>query len=105
MATHQSPYRSGDLFGSYYFFDDVGDGIRLHTHEKEMNHNIIVLRGAVVFNNVVIDTGQVFDFIGSEPHSVIAIEARTHILNLYLHGIPEGYKGLPDSEFHSTFTV
>ena len=70
-----------------------------------MAHNIIVLRGAVTFNGMLVDGGQIHDFDGTRQHKITALQPKTKILNLFLHGIPEGYKQLPETEFYADFTV
>jgi hypothetical protein len=103
MSTLYTPYRSGSLFGTLYTFENVGDGLPSHSHTSEMEHNVIVMAGAIKLVTPNLTTyhgvGNVIDFDGSKPHHIVALEPYTKTLNLYLHGIPAEYKPLPESAF------
>ncbi len=98
-------YRSGDVFGMLYEME-AGSALPRHAHERETLHNVIVLKGAVLFDGDTrrtLDAGEVFDFDGSTLHTTTALAGGATILNLFLHGIPADYKALPDSEHSGVF--
>jgi quercetin dioxygenase-like cupin family protein len=111
MGGVQIPYHltreKGDLFGHYYSFSKRGDGLVMHKHTYEHEHNIIVLMGSVIIYGTegpsgwsrTLAPGDVFDIEGDWEHEVQALEDNTLTLNLYLHGFPDDYLHLPDSEF------
>lgn len=110
MATIQTPYRSGSLFGFRYLFEKAGDGLRRHEHTAETAHNVIVLFGSVSANvegqsSRILLQGNVFDFDWTKQHDIIALEPNTLVLNLMLFGMPVGYEDLPPSEFNSVFDI
>jgi quercetin dioxygenase-like cupin family protein len=106
MATHFEHYRSGDLYGIFYSFDQDGDAIPQHLHTEEMFHNIIVLEGKIALeiegDRYIVKAGAVLDFDGSKEHRVCAVEGPARVLHMYLSGIPEGYDTLPASELKGT---
>jgi len=92
-------YRSGAIFGMRYEMD-AGSRLPMHSHESDTLHNVIVLSGHVRFDGETLSdlhAGDVFDFDGTKPHTIIAVQKST-ILNLNLNGIPPGYAELPESE-------
>jgi hypothetical protein len=111
MGGVQIPYHltrvKGDLFGHYYNFPKRGDGLAMHQHTYEHEHNITVLMGSVIVYgeegpagwNKILEVGDVFDIEGDWLHEVQALEDSTLTLNLYLHGFPDDYLHVPDSEF------
>lgn len=110
MATHQSPYSSGALFGFRYLFEKAGDGLRKHKHAAETAHNIIVLRGSVAVNvegesSRILLQGTVYDFAWTRDHYVVALEPNSMVLNLNLFGIPDGYRDLPSAELSAEFDI
>lgn len=110
MATVQSPYQSGDLFGFRYLFEKAGDGLRRHEHTAETAHNVIVLFGSVSLNvkgqsSRILLQGNVHDFEWTREHDIVALEPNTLVLNLLLFGMPESYRDLPASELNSVFDI
>lgn len=110
MATVQSPYQRGDLFGFRYLFEKAGDGLRRHEHTAESAHNVIVLHGSVSVNveghsSRIVTQGNVLDFDWTRPHDIIALEPNTLVLNLMLFGMPDTYVNMPPSEFNSVFDI
>jgi quercetin dioxygenase-like cupin family protein len=99
-----APYRSGNLAGQRYWFPKRGDGIPMHEHRDGSDHNVIVLRGAVVVygpdfaNSMPLGAGSVWTFDFGGPHEIQAIEDDTEILNLYLNGIPADYAHVPPDQ-------
>lgn len=95
-------YQSGKLYGIRYWFDKDGDGIPEHAHDPVLAHNIIVLKGTVLFeaglnHRVTLHAGEVFDFDWSRRHKITAITPAS-VLHVFLHGQPEGYDRLPPEE-------
>lgn len=109
MSTHFKPYRSGQVYGTLYTFDAVGDGLPEHHHADIELHNIVVLQGAVDFiqgwavSRLV--QGDVFDFDGTRKHLVIAREPGTRLLNLFLNGRPAAYDAIDPAEFTGQIEV
>lgn len=95
-------YRSGHLFGIRYWLESVGDQIPEHMHAQDHEHNIIVLDGSIHLHQAgqrsAHYTGEVLDFDGTKPHRIVARMMETQLLHLFLHGMPQGYDGLPESE-------
>jgi hypothetical protein len=96
-------YQSGKIFGIRYMLK-LGDTIPKHAHIEECFHNIIVLEGMVQLDFFgddvlrVLGPGTVHDFDGSKKHMITGLSDYNVLLNLFLHGIPEGYAELPESE-------
>jgi hypothetical protein len=108
----QIPYRLtrivGDCFGHYYNFQQAGDGLQMHRHSYEHEHNVIVLVGSVRIYGEdgpndgwckVLQAGDVYDIDSDIVHEVQALEDNTLTLNLYLHGFPREYLLIADKEF------
>lgn len=96
-------YESGSLYGIHYEMEE-GEFIPKHVHPPMEFHNICVLKGTVAFmtdHPVVIQAGNIYDFDGSEPHSITALKP-SRILNLYLFGKPKSAENLTDAEKHFT---
>jgi quercetin dioxygenase-like cupin family protein len=95
-------YVSGHLFGITYLFTDAGDALPTHEHEPDTFHNIIVLSGVVTFHCGTevreLRVGDVFDFDGTQMHTIRCVAPGSRILNLLIHGAPVGYEKLPKSE-------
>ena len=91
-------YESGDLFGIHYIFEKAGDALPNHAHARETLHNVVVLKGAIRENDTVVSAGQIHDFDGTQLHLITSLVDGTEILNLFLHGKPDDYNSLPDSE-------
>jgi quercetin dioxygenase-like cupin family protein len=99
-------YQSGQLFGMRYEIP-AGESIKQHTHDDSTLHNVIVLKGAVVFKYDgklrILDAGQVRDFDGSKPHTITAMSDGATTLHFFLNGMPRGYAALPESEHSGEF--
>jgi hypothetical protein len=99
-------YRSGSIFGIKYDMSE-GASLKRHAHGAETLHNVIVLEGGVIFDGAgfyrELFPGDVFDFDGTQPHEITALEGGATILNIFLNGIPEQYKELPTSEHAGEF--
>jgi hypothetical protein len=98
-------YKSGQVYGIRYRFDGRGDGIPKHSHCAALAHNIVVTRGSLL---LITDDGAhvcapgVHDFDWSKPHEISALEDNTEAIHFFLHGQPEGYDTLPESELRGT---
>lgn len=95
-------YRSGSLFGIRYWMRR-GEEIPVHVHaEAEFEHNIMVLRGTVRLQiegrASMLTEGQILDFDGAKPHSIMCMSDAAMTVHLFLHGMPKGYDQLPESE-------
>ena len=95
-------YHSGRVYGILYTFECAGECLPEHAHDASTAHNIIVLHGQLklVFGDDdfrVISAGEVVDFDWTRRHRIIASTAAV-ILNLFLHGMPDGYDEIPENE-------
>jgi hypothetical protein len=97
MSVRQRWYWQDPLFGMRYSFPKAGEGLRRHSHLPELQHNVIVLRGAVSINGNVFSAGEITE-LGAEEHDVTAVEDYTETLHMFYNGIPSGYAELPESE-------
>jgi hypothetical protein len=82
MATHFKPHPTG----TYYRFDETGDGIAMHAHvHPETRHHIRVLSGRVAVYGDGVDTvvkaGEVLRFKSYRAHEIAAIDPGTEIVN------------------------
>ena len=87
----------GDLRGTIYDFDLVGDIVPKHVHDENNVHITIVARGKVKAYShdweKEATAGQVIDFRVGEPHEIMALEAGTRIFNILKKagGLPNDY--------------
>jgi hypothetical protein len=76
----------GDLRGSIYDFEKVGDILPKHVHTEDNVHITIVARGRIkAFSHdweKEGSAGQVFNFRSNEPHEIVALEDNTRIVNI-----------------------
>jgi len=84
-------YRIGALLGTQYYFPKQGDGIPMHDHRLEDQHNVIVLKGSCLAYGpnkswcYHLGPGSVLHFQEHEQlHEIVALENHTTILNLAL---------------------
>lgn len=75
----------GDLLGSMYDFEKLGDILPKHIHDENNVHITIVARGSVKayshdWEQIGI-AGQLMDFRPNEPHEIMALEDNTRIFN------------------------
>jgi len=98
-------YESGALYGIRYQFKE-GERLWPHAHVDDMadqGHNIIVLQGSVIFDGTerrVLTAGEVFDFDGSQLHSILALEPDTVTLHMMLNGKPASFADYTDAQKH-----
>ena len=87
----------GDIRGTMYDFEKVGDIVAKHVHGVHDVHITIVARGKVKayshdWEKEAI-AGQVLDFRVGEPHEIMALEDGTRIFNILKkhNGVPNDY--------------
>jgi len=76
----------GDLLGTMYDFDDVGDILPKHNHNEFDVHITIVARGKIKAYShdweTEVPLGGLIDFKAGEPHEIMALEPNTRIFNI-----------------------
>ena len=76
----------GDIKGSIYDFEKVGDILDKHVHTKDDVHITIVARGKIKAYSHDWEkeavAGQLLDFRPGEPHEIMALEDNTRIFNI-----------------------
>ena len=98
----------GTCFGMRYLFENRGDGLAMHEHPDGQEHNVIVLKGAILVTardtwmRLPVHAPAIIDEL-PRWHELTALEPETELLNLYKHGMPAEYRALPDSERCTTF--
>jgi len=76
----------GDIKGTQYDFEKVGDLLPKHSHDESTTHITIVARGKIKayshdWEQEAI-AGQLLDFRPNEPHEIMALEDGTRIFNI-----------------------
>ena len=81
-----NPIEVGDLRGTMYDFEKVGDVLPKHNHTENDVHITIVARGKLKAYShdwqKEIVAGQMVDFRAGEPHELMALEDNTRIFNI-----------------------
>jgi len=76
----------GDIRGSIYDFEKVGDILPKHVHTEDSVHITIVTRGKLKAYSHDWEqeavAGQILDFKVGEPHELMALEDNTRIVNI-----------------------
>ena len=76
----------GDIKGSIYDFDVIGDILPKHSHTEDNVHITIVARGKIrAYSHdwqKEASAGQILDFRANEPHEIMALEDNTRIINI-----------------------
>ena len=76
----------GDLRGTIYDFEKVGDVLPKHNHTENDVHITIVARGKLKAYShdweLEATPGQVLNFRAGEPHELMALEDNTRIVNI-----------------------
>jgi quercetin dioxygenase-like cupin family protein len=76
----------GDIHGTMYDFEKVGDIVPKHVHGEDDVHITIVARGKLKAYSHDWEkeavAGQVIDFRIGEPHELMALEDGTRIFNI-----------------------
>ena len=84
----------GDLRGSMYDFEKVGDILPKHNHDENTVHITIVARGKLKAYShdweIIAAAGQIVDFKVGEPHEIMALEDNTRIFDIIKkhNGVP-----------------
>lgn len=99
---HQRWYEFGTVFGMRYLFDKIGEGLALHKHSSQHEHNVLVLKGTIFvrgkdMSGLVVKAPAIIDILPDE-HELVAMEDSTELLNLYKYGKPPEYDNLPEAE-------
>lgn len=109
---HYSLYEFGSLFGQTYTFPKRGDGIGMHTHSQEEQHNVMVMKGSLQIygpDRIWCETlraGDIFDLDIEKhhPHEVVALEDDTIMMGMFVNGKPAGLN-VQDEDRHGTITT
>jgi len=76
----------GDLKGTIYDFEVIGDVLPKHIHTEDNVHITIVARGKIKAYSHDWEkeavAGQILNFRANEPHEIIALEDNTRIINI-----------------------
>jgi len=76
----------GDLSGSMYDFEKVGDILPKHNHDENSVHITIVARGKIKAYShdweMEAVAGQLLNFRPNEPHEIMSLEDNTRIFNI-----------------------
>lgn len=87
----------GDIKGTMYDFQFVGDILPKHVHTEDDVHITIVATGTLKAYShdweVIVPAGKMIDFRVGEPHELMAMEDNTRIYNILKkhNGIPNDY--------------
>jgi len=77
---------AGNLTGTIYDFEAVGDVLPMHTHDENTAHLTIVARGAVRAYGEgwerEFQSGSVVDFPADQQHEFVALKQNTRIVNI-----------------------
>lgn len=80
------PFCAGQLNGTIYDFEKVGDILPKHVHTPQDVHITIVARGRLKAYShdweLEATAGQLLDFRHGEPHELMALEDNTRIFNI-----------------------
>lgn len=76
----------GDIKGTIYDFEKIGDILPKHNHTENDVHITIVASGKLKAYShdweIEAIAGQILDFRPNEPHELIALEDNTRIFNI-----------------------
>jgi hypothetical protein len=79
-----------------YHFDRPGDGLPMHQHGKDQEHDVLCVQGRVsvvhTTGAALLKAGERAVFDSTRFHTVIALEPDSVVLNTYLNGPPDGFK-------------
>jgi len=85
----------GDLRGTIFDFQKIGDILPKHVHTEDDVHITIVARGKLKAYShdweIIATPGQILDFRPGEPHELMALEDNTRIFNIL-----KKYNGTPN---------
>ena len=87
----------GDLRGTIFDFQKIGDILPKHVHTEYDVHITIVARGKLKAYShdweIIATPGQILDFRPGEPHELMALEDNTRIFNIL-----KKYNGTPNDD-------
>lgn len=87
MSLLNTPLAVGDLRGTVYTFEKVGDTLPMHTHTDRDVHVTIVARGRVrisgpVIGDGIFSAGAVVDNDAPLTHEIVALEDDSRVVNI-----------------------
>ena len=86
MSLLSTPLNAGNLSGTVYTFEKVGDALPMHTHTGGNAHITIVARGKIKAHGneweAEYSAGAVIDFPTNQSHEFIALEDNSRIVNI-----------------------
>ena len=86
MSLLSRPLVAGNLTGTIYDFEVVGDVLPMHNHDETNAHITVVARGSVKASGEgwerVFKSGAVIDFPTNQPHEFVALQPNTRIVNI-----------------------
>ena len=93
MSLKTRLFKTGDLGGVIYTFENKGDTLPMHTHHEEDVHITIVARGSVTIVGPHIGSkdyaaGAVIDNEPPITHEIIALEDNSRVVNIVKKMVP-----------------
>jgi quercetin dioxygenase-like cupin family protein len=86
MSLLSTPLSAGNLRGTVYTFEQVGDVLPMHTHHEGNAHITIVSRGKIRAHgnewSAEYGAGTVIDFPSNQNHEFVALEDNSRIVNI-----------------------
>lgn len=86
MSLLSIPLSTGNLSGTVYTFEKVGDTLPMHTHSGGDAHITIVARGKIRAHGnaweAEYSAGAVIDFPTDQSHEFIALEDNSRVVNI-----------------------
>jgi len=86
MSLQIDPFSTGNLNGTIYTFEKVGDVLPMHAHYEGDAHITIVARGKIKIHGngweMEKSAGAVVDFPPEQSHEFIALEANSRVVNI-----------------------
>jgi quercetin dioxygenase-like cupin family protein len=93
----------GPRYAIVYLFGKRGEGLPMHRHDPEAEHDVMCLAGRVLvygpsIERRVLEPGATYVFDSSIEHEVVALDDMTSVVNTFKYGMPQGYDLLPPEE-------
>jgi quercetin dioxygenase-like cupin family protein len=86
MALLNKPLNMGNLRGTIYDFEEVGDVLPMHWHRPENTHITIVAKGSFMVKGVTWEktlvAGNVVDWPAYQQHEFVALEDNSRLVNI-----------------------
>lgn len=80
------PLNFGNISGTIYDFQAVGDALPMHSHEEADVHISIIARGSFRAHGngweKALNCGDVVDWKANDPHEFIALEPNSRMVNI-----------------------